>query len=66
MATTHDSSAKAYSCPSPKIVIRNPFTKDFDFYLDGRYVGSAAQEIDAHRRLNALMFEILYRNQPTA
>lgn len=37
----------------------NPDTKDYDMFLDGEYVGSAQREIDAHRRLDAMVFVIL-------
>lgn len=45
-----------------KEVKRNRQTKDYDMFLDGRYVGSRATYTEAHAELDRLVYESLVRS----
>lgn len=49
-----------------KQITYNRDSKDFDMYLDGRYIGSAATHAEAERRLDAEAFERAKRQQSDA
>ena len=42
-----------------KEIIRNRLSKDYDMYLDGRYVGSRASYHEAETELDRLAFAAL-------
>jgi len=44
-----------------KTIKRNRATRDYDMYLDQRYVGSRQTYTEAEQALNALAFETLRR-----